>query len=801
MSDESGACVPFAPTCGALQVRAVDGSCTSVGVPPDGCAEGFTWNAGGCDAVLPAEPCASPTMAVPGDTECRRVGVSKCADGFVDDGTGGCNPVQPATACPKRSVAFLGETKCHPVGTCPAGKWADAPVGSTLFVDAGYTGAGSDGTVDRPFVTIGAAIASATTSTTTLALSGVFHEDVTLDKSLHLLGGCNTHAVWNGTSTTTPAVTITAAGASIDGVAMTSPSRPVVVSAKDVVLSNMWISGSGAFAVDVSPDASVTIRDSSIESIGVAGVLLRGGEANIVHSVIRDSRPTTSNQFGRGIAVEPTTDTVVTKLTVTGSVISGGHDCGIYLQGWTQVTVDGSLIRDVDAQVSDKQFGWGIGVIGGPKQSELTVRGSVIAHTREYGILLQGAKAIVEDSVIRDVASQTKTKTSGDGILVQDDPVSKRPGALTVRNSVLERNHDAGVLVSGADATIDTSIVRGTLPRESDGGRAAGIATIFGSASKKAGNVTVTGSLVESNVGIGVLASPGDVTVVRWVVRDTQIGPTSDSFGIGAMAQILAPTETASLTVKGSLFERNHAVSIAAVGAKAVVDGTFVRDTLPSAVDDDGYGVGASDDGSGTLGELLVTRSTIARNTSGGVFAFGAGVTLEDTTVRDQRPTPLGTGFGRGLDIFPHFDAGGIAGPLVVRRSLFDGNAQIDLFVSVPQVTIESVIVRGTRSNELGFGDGIVGFANGVSPVSIDIHGSLLDGNARAGASAFGVAMSLAAVTLTCNGFDLDVEPQGADDPTIDDRGANVCGCGAETHTCSAQSANLAPVSAPRAGL
>src|SRR5438128_202752 len=89
--------VPIAGSC-REGARAADGTCA--GVPPDGCAPGFTFD----------------------DAE-------------------GCRAVQPSSACAAGEVAWLGETVCHAITPCREDRWGDIPTDdTTLFVDAAYVG-------------------------------------------------------------------------------------------------------------------------------------------------------------------------------------------------------------------------------------------------------------------------------------------------------------------------------------------------------------------------------------------------------------------------------------------------------------------------------------------------------------------------------------------------------------------------------------------------------------------------------------------------------------------------------------
>ncbi|MBW2454319.1 MAG: DUF1565 domain-containing protein, partial [Deltaproteobacteria bacterium] len=136
--------------CRAGELGLADGTCQPAGVPPELCAEGFEAVDGGCQPVLPAEP------------------------------------------CPKGTVALPGETACHPLGDCGAAPWGDLPVdGATQYVDAGYTGGSSDGSAQAPWTTIGEAIAAAAPGALIAVAAGSYAENVMIaSKSVRLWGRC-----------------------------------------------------------------------------------------------------------------------------------------------------------------------------------------------------------------------------------------------------------------------------------------------------------------------------------------------------------------------------------------------------------------------------------------------------------------------------------------------------------------------------------------------------------------------------------------------------------------------------------
>ncbi|MFC1482614.1 hypothetical protein ACFL51_02290, partial [Myxococcota bacterium] len=152
---EGPACVPIFDDCpGAAEIPVLGGGCQPVGVTE--CASGFESDGeGGCEPILPSEPCPPGTMEMIGHTECQPVGVIDCGDGFVSDGEGGCDAILPTEPCPYGYMEIIGYEECQPIGDCGTGTWGNIQIdATTVFVDATADATGADGSQTTPFVTI-----------------------------------------------------------------------------------------------------------------------------------------------------------------------------------------------------------------------------------------------------------------------------------------------------------------------------------------------------------------------------------------------------------------------------------------------------------------------------------------------------------------------------------------------------------------------------------------------------------------------------------------------------------------------
>jgi len=114
------------------------------------------------------------------------------------------------------------------------------------------------------------------------------------------------------------------------------------------------------------------------------------------------------------------------------------------------------------------------------------VRGSLIAGNHEYGMFVMGSDVTVDATVVRGTLPKAAAQTLGQGINIQlacvgaganqqCDPAARSVG--TISRSVVEQNHNVGVLIHASDVEVNASVVRSTLPRAADQGAAAASAS------------------------------------------------------------------------------------------------------------------------------------------------------------------------------------------------------------------------------------------------------------------------------------------------------------------------------------
>jgi hypothetical protein len=660
--------------------------------PGCGCAEGFAYDANkrACGPILPATDCGPGTMAVLGQRECQAVGVDAlagCATGFKSDGRGGCDAILPTMACAAGTMAVPGESACHEVAPC--GALPEEP--GAVYVDKAFVGT-SDGSRARPFVTIGAALAVAKADSLIAINDGVYAEDVRITRPVRVRGRCPGKVTIQGVGTTDAdsAVFITVTGkALLEGVSVTGPAMGVQVEHGEVELARIHV-----------------------HDVPLRGVRARGKLATT---------------------------------TLRGSLVEKASETGVFAHG-SKVIVEGSVIRDTRSR-PDRTWGRGIHVQADPTSkfsSELTVRGSIVERNFEDGIALLGSKGTIESTIVRDTKCTELDKKAGTGIYALN--VINIPSELTLRGSILEKNHYTGVAIWSSKATIETTVVRDTLPRDFD---------------RKFGRA-IDASLDAADSG--------------------------------------TPTE---LVMRGCVIERNRELGIGVFGSTATIESTIVRDTTPQLADRfGGRGINAIPIGT-TPSTLTLQRCLVENNVEIAVSIIGSNGTIEKTLVRDSRPRETDNLFGRAIGVQMH-DVTKLTSDAVIRGVLLERNHESGITVFGSHAVIESSLIRDTKptvGTEYGDGISVLGRTSWVAHADVELSGVMIVSSARAGLVTYGGSnVAVANTRFGCNAIDL-VSVNGVADgaettPIFNAAAGNQCGCDAEV-VCKAESKDMTSIPPP----
>lgn len=432
--------------------------------------------------------------------------------------------------------------------------------------------------------------------------------------------------------------------------------------------------------IDAENEAALTATGCTVQGNTDVGVFVGGAGAtvNLVDSVVAGTQPSPDGSGGVGIAVQDGAT-----LTAVGCTVQGNSEAGVYVSdAGTSAYLEDTAALDTEPS-PDGTLGRGIDVEAG---AALIASGCTVRGNTATGVFASHAGTTVDlvDSVVAD--TQAGPDGSGVGIVVQDG------AALSATGCTVQGNIAAGVFVANAGTTVDlvdSRVVDTQLG--GDGSLARGI-NVQGSAA-----LTATRCTLQGNIGLGLFASNAGTTagLVDSMVADTQ--PSLD----GAGGRGIQVQDGAALTATGCTVDGNTEVGVFASngGTVDLVD-SAVNDTHPSPNGGGGRGIGVQ-----AAAALTLTGCAVQGNTEIGVFASGAGTTVDlvDSAVIDTQPSPDGSG-GWGIGVQA-------AAALTATGCTVQGNTQVGVLASNDDTTVDladSDVLDTLRGRETGFAIGLV---------------------------------------------------------------------------------------------
>jgi hypothetical protein len=249
------------------------------------------------------------------------------------------------------------------------------------------------------------------------------------------------------------------------------------------------------------------------------------------------------------------------------------------------------------------------------------VRASLIEQNQGVGVIVAGSDATIEATVVRATLIDQQGN-GGWGINIRDSDTNVR-AAATVLGCLVEENHDLGIHVTGSDTTIEATVVRATLPNaQGQFGRGISIQANNPPTMTRA-NVTVRACLVEANHEAGVFVSAADATIEATVVRSTlPNGLGAAGRGIN-IEHDLNTQERSSASIRACLVEENHNIGIFVISSDVTIASTIVRDTAPEKSGDlFGDGIAVFE------GTAMIQDAVVTNNARAGISNFAGQVVV-----------------------------------------------------------------------------------------------------------------------------------------------------------------------------
>ncbi len=719
---------------------------------------------GGSGGEIPTEkPDAGPRTfpCEPGELElddgsCQPAGVpdGACGQGFSSDGDSGCVAILPADPCGPGTMALPGETACRSIAPCGGGTWGAIPVdGTTQHVDGSYAGGDGDGSAAKPWPTIQQAIDAAEPNAIIAVAAGSYAENLNIQSApVRVWGKCPAEVEIVGDPNNGAAVyvhTAAASGTAIRDLAITGGSTGVLVDdSTDVVVDRAWIhdlTWIGAYAYRTDEPTSLAVSRSLIEGAVAHGIYAWGSTVALIESALRDTQPDGEGIDGSGLcATFHADDATASSLQVLRSLVERNHDYGLWISG-SSATIEDSLIRQTAPQPSDGENGQGIHVradVGAAAQSDLVMRGVVVADNHECGLCVFNSDAVVERTVVRDVEPPPATSFGTPMVFGVDGKIPNLRPTLVLRSSLFERGTYMGVGIVSADALVEGTIVRDI----------------------------VTDAVMDDARGLAIEQDPNYV-------------------------------QHPIATLRGVRVERTGTFGIAAIGADVTIDSALVRDIAAQpSTGLFGRGIGFEvEQFSNTPSVGQLSNSLVENTTEAGLTVIGSDVEIDSVIIRDTQPRPLDGLLGRGMLIQISYETLRRA-TATVAWSLVEDNYESGIMVASADATIANTIVRNNGSSDTDslFADGIVsyGFVD-LQLFLLEARSTLteviIESNARAGISSFAAEVTVGDSWLDCNPIQMNGEVVDYYSFIYNDTGGNRCGCGGVTEECKVLSSNLSP--------
>jgi hypothetical protein len=319
------------------------------------------------------------------------------------------------------------------------------------------------------------------------------------------------------------------------------------------------------------------------------GVLSLGSDLEIDQSVVRSSLPIASGMAGMGIAFSSYQGERALGL-VTQTVVYDHRQSGIDLQG-SDATLEHVTIRDIAPTIEGSR-GYGINAYHNGLPSSAIVRESLVERASNAGVISFGSALDMEATAIRDTARTIDAMGVATGGVLMTVTEDAAPTAV-LRQCLIAGGSDVGAIVIGGDLTIEHSVVSDVSP--SDAGEAGHGVHAQGLGSF-AGHLSLNDVMLVRNHTHGVLISGADAILEGVTVADTLALNTRFGDGIA----VVANEPGARATIHASGVRASERAGIASFGAIVDLADTMLDCNLIQLVSQDYLGHAAQfEDGGG----------------------------------------------------------------------------------------------------------------------------------------------------------------------------------------------------------
>jgi hypothetical protein len=301
-------------------------------------------------------------------------------------------------------------------------------------------------------------------------------------------------------------------------------------------------------------------------------------------------------------------------------------------------TVDRSVIRDVE-RLPNSQFGYAIDLESRDvHRGMLLLRGSLVERAQTIGIYAAAADVTIESTVVRYMQPGPLSFHGGGGrgLSVQGSKDGSARGHGVVDRSVFQHNQEFGIFVLGSDLEVTSTVIEDTMPQQADQRIGRGINAVTDSVTHVHSTAVIRSSMIRRNHQVGVFLETSDATVESTVIRETLPDASTGLWGAGLAVQLGVAEQESTASVRGCVIADAHQVGISFIGVEATVDSTSVSRTKPeeaSGYFGDGIVVSSF---YGSPATAMITRSRIEASARAGISVFGSSASVSTTTLECQ---------------------------------------------------------------------------------------------------------------------------------------------------------------------
>lgn len=376
----------------------------------------------------------------------------------------------------------------------------------------------------------------------------------------------------------------------------------------------------------------LTVRSSVIEHNHGTGLASLGAHLEVVGTLIRDTLPDLAGDgAGLGVALDhDATAAAPGSLRIESSEVvrSVGH--GVLVHGGDGV-VDATSIRDVAPHPTVAKLGWGVALLDHQPLAlgvSATITVSLIERAHGAGLYAMGGPVSIERTVVRDTQRLAELD-HGRGIELDASPTGVSESQATVRDCLITTSSEVGLMAVGTDLTLESTAIRQTQPNQQEGA-GFGLVIEHDQLTDTRAHATVRWCTVEDSTGAGLIVAGAEATIESTLVRRTVSRPWGTA-GVGiSVQQAFWSPAAAAATIRNCQIEDSQEMGIFAKGAQVTIEHTDVLATTANGEGIFGDCIGVILDPA--FPELAQIRdSNIQHCERAGISIFGAQLQLGST--------------------------------------------------------------------------------------------------------------------------------------------------------------------------